>query len=90
MVPRAWRLNAYERSNALALGTLVGVSGVAQSMGPLVGGFHTAEVSWRGCFYKPPAGRRDNDRYGRSIQESHAENASHRIDIAGVLTLAAA
>src|SRR5436305_14160666 len=26
----------------------------------------------------------------RSIQESHAENASHRIDVAGVLTLAAA
>ena len=35
---------------AVALGTLVGVGGVAQSIGPLVGGFLTAEVSWRFVF----------------------------------------
>ena len=40
--------NAEER--AVALGTLVGVAGVAQSIGPLVGGFLTAEVSWRLVF----------------------------------------
>jgi MFS family permease len=35
---------------AAALGTLVGVAGVAQSIGPLVGGFLTAEISWRFVF----------------------------------------
>ena len=35
---------------AVALGTLVGVGGVSQSIGPLVGGFLTAEVSWRFVF----------------------------------------
>ena len=40
--------NAEER--AAALGTLVGIAGVAQSIGPLVGGFLTAEVSWRLVF----------------------------------------
>src|SRR6266581_4547686 len=40
--------NAEER--AAALGVLVGVAGVGQSIGPLVGGFLTAEVSWRLVF----------------------------------------
>jgi hypothetical protein len=68
MVPAGMAIisNAYgAEQRALALGTLVGVSGVAQSMGPLLGGFLTAEVSWRWVFlHKPAAGRRDNDRYG--------------------------
>src|SRR5437763_13356716 len=53
MVPAGMAIisNVYEAEpRALALGTLVGVSGVAQSMGPLVGGFLTAEVSWRWVF----------------------------------------
>src|ERR671931_709160 len=37
-------------ARAVALGKLVGVGGVAQSIGPLVGGFLTAEVSWRLVF----------------------------------------
>ena len=41
--------NAEER--AVALGTLVGIAGVAQSIGPLVGGFLTAQVSWRLVFW---------------------------------------
>ena len=40
--------NAEER--AAAIGILVGIAGVAQSIGPLVGGFLTAEVSWRLVF----------------------------------------
>jgi len=40
--------NAEER--AAAMGILVGIAGVAQSIGPLVGGFLTAEVSWRLVF----------------------------------------
>jgi MFS family permease len=36
---------------AAALGTLVGIAGVAQSIGPLVGGFLTAQVSWRLVFW---------------------------------------
>ena len=76
---------------ASALGILVGVSGVAQSMGPLLGGFLTAEVSWRWVFFiNLPLVAVIMIVTLRSIQESHAENASHRIDIAGVLTLAAA
>ena len=83
------RLSGEQR--ALALGTLVGVSGVAQSMGPLLGGFLTAEVSWRWVFLMNlPLIVVIMIVALRSIQESRAENASHRIDIAGVLTLAAA
>src|SRR5438105_14077202 len=36
---------------ASGLGILVGVSGVAQSMGPLLGGFLTAAVCWRWVFF---------------------------------------
>jgi MFS family permease len=94
MVPAGMAIisNAYgAEQRALALGTLVGVSGVAQSMGPLVGGFLTAEVSWRWVFFiNLPLVAVIMIVTVRSIQESHAENASHRIDIAGVLTLAAA
>src|SRR5204863_3594709 len=69
----------------------VGVSGVAQSIGPLVGGFLTAEDSWRWVFFiNLPLVAVIMIVAVRSIQESHAENASHRIDIAGVLILAAA
>src|SRR3989440_8565713 len=94
MVPAGMAIisNAYgAEERALALGTLVGVSGVAQSMGPLLGGFLTAEVSWRWVFLMSlPLVAVIMIVAVRSIQESHAENASHRIDIAGVLILAAA
>ena len=75
----------------VALGILVGVSGVAQSMGPLLGGFLTAEVSWRWVFFMnlPLVAMIIIVAIG-SIQESRAEHASHYIDIAGVFFLAAA
>src|SRR5262245_39398338 len=76
---------------ASALGILVGVSGVAQSMGPLLGGFLTAEVSWRWVFLMNlPLVAVIIIVAVWSIQESRAENASHSIDIAGVLILATA
>ena len=94
MVPAGMAIisNAYEgEQRALALGILVGVSGVAQSMGPLLGGFLTAEVSWRWVFLMNlPLVAVIMIVALRSIQESHAENASHRIDITGVFILAAA
>src|SRR5882757_912174 len=94
MVPAGMAIisNAYgSEQRALALGTLVGVSGVAQSMGPLLGGFLTAEVSWRWVFLMNlPLVAVIMIVSVRSIQESHAENASHRIDFIGVIILAAA
>src|SRR5947207_1165994 len=76
---------------AVALGTLVGVAGVAQSIGPLVGGFLTAAVSWRLVFLMNlPLIVLIMVVAIRAIQESHDENVSRRIDIAGVLILAAA
>jgi EmrB/QacA subfamily drug resistance transporter len=94
MVPAGMAIisNAYGADQrAFALGILVGVSGVAQSMGPLLGGFLTAEVSWRWVFLiNLPLVAVIMIVTVQSIQESHAENASHRIDILGVLTLAAA
>ena len=76
---------------AVALGTLVGVAGVAQSIGPLVGGFLTEEVSWRLVFLvNLPLVAVVMIVAARAIRESHDEKASHRIDIVGVVTLAAA
>src|ERR1044072_1291384 len=75
--------NAEER--AVALGTLVGIAGVAQSIGPLVGGFLTAQVSWRFVFYiNLPLIVVIMIIALRAIQDSRDPNASHRIDIAGV------
>jgi len=76
---------------AAALGVLVGVAGVGQSVGPLVGGFLTAEVSWRLVFLiNLPLIAVIIFVALRSIQESRDESVSHRIDIAGVVILAAA
>ena len=76
---------------AVALGTLVGVAGVGQSIGPLVGGFLTAEISWRLVFLMNlPLIAVIMAVALRAIQESRDENVSHRIDIAGVGILAAA
>lgn len=94
MVPAGMAIisSAYgAEQRALALGILVGVSGVAQSLGPLVGGFLTDEVTWRWVFFMNlPLVAVIMIVTIWSIQESHAENALHHIDIAGVLILAAA
>ena len=81
--------NAEER--AAAMGILVGIAGVAQSIGPLVGGFLTAEVSWRLVFLiNLPLIVVIMIIALRAIQDSRDENASHRIDIAGVVVLGTA
>lgn len=81
--------NAEER--AVALGTLVGIAGVAQSIGPLVGGFLTAQVSWRLVFWiNLPLIALIMIIALRAIQDSRDENASRRIDIAGVVVLGTA
>lgn len=78
-------------ARAVALGTLVGVAGVAQSIGPLMGGFLTAEVSWRFVFLMNlPLIALIVIMTMQTIHESHGENVSHRIDIAGVTLLATA
>src|ERR1700757_3154543 len=72
-------------ARAVAMGTLVGVAGVAQSIGPLVGGFLTAAVSWRLIFLMNlPLIALIMVVAVRAIQESRDENVSHQIDIAGV------
>ena len=76
---------------AVALGMLVGVGGVAQSIGPLVGGFLTAEVSWRFVFLiNLPLIAVIVIIALRGIPESRDENVTRRIDIAGVAILAGA
>jgi len=94
MVPAGMAIvsHAYgAEQRASALGILVGISGVAQSMGPLLGGFLTAEVSWRWVFLMNlPLVAVIIIVTVWSIQESRAENGSHYVDIAGVLVLAAA
>jgi EmrB/QacA subfamily drug resistance transporter len=76
---------------AVALGTLVGVAGVAQSIGPLVGGFLTAEVSWRFVFLvNLPLIAVIMIVALRRIQESRDETVSRRLDVAGVILLATA
>src|SRR5438445_8281186 len=81
--------NAEER--AVALGTLVGIAGVAQSIGPLVGGFLTAGVRRRlGFWVNLPAIVVIVIIALRAIQDSRHENASPRIDIAGVVVLGTA
>jgi len=83
---------AYSREErAAALGILVGVAGVAQSIGPLVGGFLTAEVSWRFVFFiNLPLIAVIMIVARRGIQESHDETVSRRLDVAGVILLATA
>jgi EmrB/QacA subfamily drug resistance transporter len=79
------------KERAVALGTLVGVAGVAQSIGPLVGGFLTAEVSWRFVFLvNLPLIALIMIVALRGIQESHDETVSRRFDVAGVVLLATA
>ena len=79
------------KERAVALGTLVGVAGVAQSIGPLVGGFLTAEVSWRFVFLvNLPLIAVIMIVALRGIQESHDESVSRRLDVAGVILLATA
>lgn len=76
---------------AAAMGTLVGVAGVAQSIGPLVGGFLTAEISWRFVFLiNLPLIAVIVIVALRRIQESHDETVSRRLDVAGVILLATA
>ena len=79
------------KERAVAMGTLVGVAGVAQSIGPLVGGFLTAAVSWRLIFLiNLPLIAVIVFIALRAVQESRDETISHRFDIAGVVILAAA
>src|SRR4029434_5547912 len=74
---------------AAALGTLVGVAGVAQSIGPLVGGFLTAEISWRFVFLvNLPLIAVIMIVALRGIQESHDQTVPRRLDVAGVILLA--
>src|SRR4030095_3940914 len=76
---------------AAALGTLVGVAGVAQSIGPLVGGFLTAEISWRFVFLvNLPLIAVIMIVALRGIQESHDQTVSRRLDVSGVILLATA
>src|SRR5436305_15341254 len=81
--------NAEER--AAALGTLVVIAGVAQSIGPLLGGFLIAQVSWRMVFFiKLPLIAVIVIIVWMASQDSLDVHALQRIYIAGLLDLATA
>ena len=73
---------------AVAMGILVGVAGVAQSIGPLLGGFLTAAVSWRLIFLiNLPLLAVIMFISLRAIRESRDETITRQFDIAGVIIL---
>jgi EmrB/QacA subfamily drug resistance transporter len=69
---------------ARAIGAWSGVSGVATALGPLLGGYLIAAVSWRGVFFiNVPVGAAVLLLSARHIPESRDPNASGRLDVAG-------
>jgi EmrB/QacA subfamily drug resistance transporter len=69
---------------ARAIGTWSGLTGVAGAVGPLVGGYLVAAVSWRAIFLiNLPLGVFVAVTAGRHVAESHDPTAGGSLDVAG-------
>jgi len=74
-----------------AIGTWSGISGLALSFGPLMGGFLTDEVSWRAIFYiNVPIAVAAVLMSLRTVRESRDTSAGRDLDYLGVVVLTVA
>ncbi|HEU4980982.1 MAG TPA: MFS transporter [Solirubrobacterales bacterium] len=74
-----------------AIGTWAGVSALALSIGPVVGGFLTEYVSWRAIFFiNLPVAAGAVIATVFAVRESRDETVDRRVDYPGVLVLTAA
>jgi EmrB/QacA subfamily drug resistance transporter len=72
----------------MAIGTWAGVGAVALAIGPVLGGFLTQDVSWRGIFFlNPPIAVGAVAVTLFAARESRDETAKRRVDFAGIATL---
>ena len=73
---------------AFAGGLVLGVAGLGNAIGPLLGGLLTDELSWRGIFYLnlPVAAFAALVTWAK-VHEPRSEGARERIDYAGIVTL---
>ncbi|MGE5747664.1 MAG: MFS transporter, partial [Solirubrobacterales bacterium] len=73
-----------------AIGTWAGVSALALSIGPVVGGFLTEYVSWRAIFFiNLPVAAGAVAATIFAVRESRDETVSRRVDYPGVIALTA-
>ncbi len=73
---------------AFAGGLILGVAGLGNALGPLIGGLLTDELSWRAIFYLnlPVAAFAVAVTWAK-VHQPHDEGARERIDYAGIVSL---
>jgi EmrB/QacA subfamily drug resistance transporter len=73
---------------AFAGGLILGVAGLGNALGPLIGGLLTDEISWRAIFFLnlPVAAFAVAVTWAK-IHQPHDESARERIDYAGIVSL---
>jgi EmrB/QacA subfamily drug resistance transporter len=73
---------------AFAGGLILGVAGLGNALGPLIGGLLTDEVSWRAIFFlNLPVAAFAVAVTAAKIHQPHDETARERIDYAGIVSL---
>ncbi|MGH2985722.1 MAG: MFS transporter [Solirubrobacterales bacterium] len=73
---------------AFAGGLILGVAGLGNAIGPLIGGLLTDELSWRAIFYlNLPVAAFAAAVCWAKIHQPHDESARERIDYAGIVSL---
>jgi EmrB/QacA subfamily drug resistance transporter len=79
------------RERGAAIGIYGGVTGLAAAIGPLVGGFLVAKVSWQSIFYiNVPIGAVGILLTAWAVRESRDEQAPRSVDVFGLVTLTVA